>query len=1063
MRGKRIATAIDLEDNPRGRRPSPSDIRVGCVFRGPAAGVPMARARHCLTRRARVISLAALAFLAPATDVAATQGPATALAEPDWRVAAQRWDAGTLGHHRAIVEVSAPARAVRVVIPWRRRDPAPETRHLVVTDATGRRVTNVRRGAITREAGELWFEPVAGPGTYHVYYLPFVMTGRSNYPTATYPPPQETADAAWLGALDAGAVVGEGRTTAFEAIDALHRFDPMEVIATRAEVDALRAQRPGARYLVFPEDRLHPIRMRHDVPRRWARAPLADRFAGEALRGEFFAFQVGVLALAPLEHVRVSFSDLEAAGGRRLAASTFTCLNTGGVNWKGEPFTIRLDVPADTVQAIWCGADVPADAAPGAYAGTARVLADNAPPTTMALSLVVRDEVARDGGAHEPWTQTRLKWLNSTLAQQNDVIAPYTPLQVTGQRIDLLGRRITLGASGLPASIQTFFTDAMTAIGPSPTDVIARPIGLVAERADGTAIAWTTSAPAFTSITPGTVVWTATSASPDLELEVEGTLEFDGFLSCTMALTATRDVDLGDVRLELPYTAEASTYLMGLGQKGGRRPAALDWRWDVARKNQDGAWIGGVNAGLFFSLRDERYVRPLNTNFYLQKPLVLPASWGNAGRGGITLAERDGVTDVRAFSGARRLRAGERLRFDVQFIVTPFHPIDTDAQWRTRFYHRFAPVADVAAGGATVVNVHHANPINPWINYPFIAHREAKAYVDEAHARGLKVKIYNTVRELSNRAYELFPLRSLGHEVFSPGPGGGFPWLQEHLGDDYIAAWFVPDIQDAAIVNSGMSRWHNYYVEGMRWLARYVGIDGIYLDDVAFDRTTMKRVKRVLTEGGRPGILDLHSANQFNERDGFVNSAVLYLEHFPYLDRLWFGEYFDYEANGPDFFLTEISGIPFGLMGEMLEKGGNPWRGMVYGMTNRLPWSDDADPRPLWKAWDDFGMAGSEMVGYWARRPPVTTGREDVLATVYRKPGERKALVALASWAPGAVEVALAIDWASLGIDPARARIEAPAIARFQEARRFAAGEPVPVAPGKGWLLVVSEAEGGGR
>jgi len=34
-----------------------------------------------------------------------------------------------------------------------------------------------------------------------------------------------------------------------------------------------------------------------------------------------------------------------------------------------------------------------------------------------------------------------------------------------------------------------------------------------------------------------------------------------------------------------------------------------------------------------------------------------------------------------------------------------------------------------------------------------------------------------------------------------------------------------------------------------------------------------------------------------------------------------------------------FSGIPFSLMGEMLQDGGTPWRGMVYGMTNRLPWS----------------------------------------------------------------------------------------------------------------------------
>jgi len=58
-------------------------------------------------------------------------------------------------------------------------------------------------------------------------------------------------------------------------------------------------------------------------------------------------------------------------------------------------------------------------------------------------------------------------------------------------------------------------------------------------------------------------------------------------------------------------------------------------------------------------------------------------------------------------------------------------------------------------------------------------------------------------RELTNHAPELFALRSLGDEVLSHGPGGGYSWLQEHLGDDYIAAWHVPEIRDAAVVNSG--------------------------------------------------------------------------------------------------------------------------------------------------------------------------------------------------------------------------------------------------------------------
>jgi len=39
-----------------------------------------------------------------------------------------------------------------------------------------------------------------------------------------------------------------------------------------------------------------------------------------------------------------------------------------------------------------------------------------------------------------------------------------------------------------------------------------------------------------------------------------------------------------------------------------------------------------------------------------------------------------------------------------------------------------------------------------------------------------------------------------GDEILAPGPGGGHAWLREHLGDDYIAGWFVARYQDAAVI-----------------------------------------------------------------------------------------------------------------------------------------------------------------------------------------------------------------------------------------------------------------------
>jgi hypothetical protein len=217
----------------------------------------------------------------------------------------------------------------------------------------------------------------------------------------------------------------------------------------------------------------------------------------------------------------------------------------------------------------------------------------------------------------------------------------------------------------------------------------------------------------------------------------------------------------------------------------------------------------------------------------------------------------------------------------------------------------------------------------------------------------------------------------------------------------------------------------------------------------------MKRIKRVLTQDKHPGIIDLHSANQFNKNDGFNNSANLYMENFPYLNRLWFGEYFDYENNDPGFFLTEVSGIPFGLMGEMLQNGGNAWRGMLYGMTNRMPWSDGADPRAIWKAWDDFGMQGSSMIGYWSKYCPVKTSNPQVLATVFQKPGT--ALISIASWAGADSSVKLIIDWERLGIDPSKVLLSAPAIDHFQQAAVFQINDQIPVEKNKGLMLIIKE------
>src|SRR5205807_2605940 len=122
------------------------------------------------------------------------------------------------------------------------------------------------------------------------------------------------------------------------------------------------------------------------------------------------------------------------------------------------------------------------------------------------------------------------------------------------------------------------------------------------------------------------------------------------------------------------------------------------------------------------------------------------------------------------------------------------------------------------------------DPLNPHINYPFVTDDKLAAYVRDAHAKGVKVKQYYTVRELSNYVEEFWALRSLGNEIFLDGPGfrladqfvgqkpaapasnTGSSWLCEHAVTGYVPAWHQPlgpAQYDAAIATTGLSRWHN--------------------------------------------------------------------------------------------------------------------------------------------------------------------------------------------------------------------------------------------------------------
>jgi len=970
----------------------------------------------------------------------AALGVLIALGGTAWASDGLSYSVGTwardLGNHRAVVEVAEAAEAVRVRIPWRRRDPAPEAKNVLVLAADGgQAIANVLRVTINREYGDIVFQPAAGVGTYYVYYMPYTHAGpHHQFATAYAPPDDSRVDASWrervLAVLDQ---LPRPPAREIQVRTDFDRMDPMEVIATEDETAGLIAKHPGRPYLLFPEDRRFPIRMRDDLPLRWIRNGPRAEFHAEAARGEFYVFQIGVYAVrAPIDGLRIDFGRLEGL----VAGEAFRCINLGGVDWLGRPFEKVFAVEQGKVGALWCGVQIPTDAPPGHYEGALSVQPDGLEPTRVKLSLDVAPEIIEDGGDSALWRHARLRWLDSTIGLDDDVVAPYTPLVVERQTVSCLGRDVRFGATGLPESIRS-----------GGCEILADPLSLYVATNDGET-AWEGGAPRFVKQAPGVVAWSSSSRGRPFALTCEATMEFDGYLNIRATLEAKTAVHVNDIGIAIPIRREVATYMMGMGCKGGRRPPEWAWAWSADRANNS-LWIGDVAAGLHCKLKgvDDTW------NLYNFHGTGLPQPWENGGRGGCSVAEKGDAVVVRAFSGERSMAEGEALTFCFGLLVTPLKPLDP-RHWNWRYQHQYVALPEIGKAAANIINIHHGNELNPHINYPFNAAGKLREYVQQAHENGVKVKIYYTVRELSNHVAEMWALRSLGFEVFRDGAGGGYSWLHEHLVKNYAAAWHEPNLPggdiDGAILTTGLSRWHNYYLEGLRWLLDNVEIDGLYLDGIGYDRVIMQRVRKVM-ERTRPGsLIDFHSGNNFHPNYGLSNCANQYLEHFPYIDSLWFGEGFDYNES-PDYWLVEISGIPFGLFGEMLQGGGNPWRGMIYGMTSRLGWG--GDPSALWKLWDAFGIQDARMMGYWDPACPVKTDHSDILSTVYAK--NDKALVSVASWAKEPLQCKLDINWQALGLDPERVTISAPAVEGFQEERRFSPADPIPVEPGRGWLLFI--------
>ena len=496
-------------------------------------------------------------------------------------------------------------------------------------------------------------------------------------------------------------------------------------------------------------------------------------------------------------------------------------------------------------------------------------------------------------------------------------------------------RSLAVGALGLPEQI--------TAKG---VELLAAPISVRAQ-VEKSQVEWRASRPvALANGTAAGVRWEAEGwarrggpQTPPLSCAARRA-EYDGWVDLTVEIRAkSGEVQLQDVELRVPFRQQMSTYGLGMGFRGGRRPARWAWsgtscaaasastsaaitRWGgrgrrrPQRQPQGG---GGVEVPLAWRRRCPRRGAAPAAAMCSSSTRAAPPSWRARGRRKVSPTKPLTLRFAPDHAGARPAERPRRARLTA---VLPHQVLGLGPADGRRGRPPRRQRGDAAPGELS----------QPVHQLPVLRERDggaARLHSADAYA-GRRVKLYFTTKELTSWATELPLFRELGTEIVTAADTlnhrRGSSYLQEQL-SNYAAAWCTHSVkgsrggradlafEDQALLVNGASRWCNYYVEGVRWVLRHLKLDGIYLDGIRFPaRCRSASVTPSPPRAARGGadtrapLLDLHAGPNLRS----------FLEHTPYLDSLWVGENIEWGSGTPDYWLVAVSGLCWGLYSDML-------------------------------------------------------------------------------------------------------------------------------------------------
>src|SRR6185312_16208751 len=105
---------------------------------------------------------------------------------------------------------------------------------------------------------------------------------------------------------------------------------------------------------------------------------------------------------------------------------------------------------------------------------------------------------------------------------------------------------------------------------------------------------------------------------------------------------------------------------------------------------------------------------------------------------------------------------------------------------------------------------------------------------------------------------------------------GPSKWLIDNVREKYIPAWYDTikygkhkGEVDLSVITTTDSRLNNFYIAGLDLMVQNMGIDGVYIDDSALDRFTLRRARKIIDAYRPEARIDMHSWNHFNKWAGY--------------------------------------------------------------------------------------------------------------------------------------------------------------------------------------------------